>query len=280
MDGMEELKLSNDDIKKSLNILTQTVKDRFDNLEKKIEQDCQAVEEKINANIQQIILVMDEKHKGFDESICKLRDEIQARKLREGELCEIIHENTRTIKTQANKICNLEKSVHSGLQHDRKFNVEIDGIPVNIGDEPSQLEAATVMLLNALNVDCTEADIDAIHRLPSRNSVKPTIVRFRSRKMVENFFKNKVKLKNFNLENIGITGLDVDSAIYIRPSLCPYYRNLAFNCRLLRNDKHIKSVFIGDDGNIKIKLLNDDYVKIRHESDLTDLFSEYHFKFN
>ena len=280
MDGMDELKRSNEDIQKTLLVLTQTMKERFDDLEKKIEKDCKAVEEKINLNIQQIKMAMEEKHKVFEDKIGKLQEELEGRKTREVQLCQVIEKNVAEMELQAKKIANLERSVHSGLQHNRKFNVEIDGIPVNIGDEPSQLEVATVKLFNAINVNCVAADIDAIHRLPSRNSVKPTIVRLKSRKTVEKIFENKGKLKTLNLQNVGIAGINAESEVYIRPSLCPYYRNLAFNCRLLRNDKYIKSVFIGDNGNIKIRLLDDSYEKIRHESDLTDLFSEYNFKFN
>ena len=61
---------------------------------------------------------------------------------------------------------NLDKSVHKGLQHGRKSNIEIDGIPTNVSDDPKQLEIATLKILQAINVVCEPKDIEAIHRLP------------------------------------------------------------------------------------------------------------------
>ena len=40
------------------------------------------------------------------------------------------------IAEQQTKIVSLEKECHRGLQHGRGFNVEIDGIPKNVGDDP------------------------------------------------------------------------------------------------------------------------------------------------
>ena len=69
--------------------------------------------------------------------------------------------------------------------------------------------------------------------------------------------------------NINVAGLDENSKIYIKPSLCAYFKLLAFNCRLLKTAGRIAGVLTSDDGTIKIKTLDNRFVKIIHETDLT-----------
>ena len=122
------------------------------------------------------------------------------------------------------KIEYLEKSAFHNEQHGRKWNIEIDGIPINIGDDRLQLEKAVLELLRSINVKCQPEDIEAVHRLPSKGPIKPTIVRFNHRKTVEDINLNKHKLKDISSLKIDITGLTEDSKIYINPSLSKYYK--------------------------------------------------------
>ena len=188
------------------------------------------------------------------------------------------------------RVVSLEKSTHSGLQHNRKWNLEIDGIPSNIGDDPKELEVAAIKIIEAINVPVSPDEIDAIHRLPARRNIphgsipppKSTIIRFKSRKVVEAINLNKKKLKNIGELDIKITGLNNDSRIFIRPSLCPYYSNLAYNCRVLKRNKVITSVNVTEEGKIIIKeRLGDDGIKVNHESVLLSYFPDFeHFNFD
>ncbi len=184
---------------------------------------------------------------------------------------------------QAMRFKELEKATYRGLQHGRGWNVEIDGIPRNVGDTPAQLQEATLKILNAINVRCTEDDIDTIHRLPARNvdDDKVTIVRFRTRKLVRSIHENKRILKDIDQLNIDIAGLTPTSKIYIRASQCPYYRTLGYNCRQLRRQGLITDVRTSNDGRITIKTVTDEFVKISHESELIDMFPMFQdFNFN
>ena len=67
--------------------------------------------------------------------------------------------------------------------------------------------------------------------------------------------KNQSKLKDIGSLNLDIVGLDMNSNIFIRPSLCPYYKTLQFNCRNLKRQGLIKFVRTDNDGYIKIKTL-------------------------
>ena len=125
----------------------------------------------------------------------------------------------------------LKKSLYSSQQHSRKWNIEIDGIPASVGDDRNKLEAAALNIFRAIDVQCMPIDIEAIHRLPSKTSSKATIIRFNNRKTVDDVFVKKKKLKNLTALNLNLSGLDADSTIYIRPSLCSYYKQLQYNGR-------------------------------------------------
>ena len=71
--------------------------------------------------------------------------------------------------------------------------------------------------------------------------------------------KNKSKLKDIGSLNLDIVGLDMNSKIFIRPSLCPYYKTLQFNCRNLKRHGPIKFVRTDNDGYIKIKTLKEEF---------------------
>ena len=137
------------------------------------------------------------------------------------------------------------------------------------------MELAVLEILRAINVNCLPADIEAVHRLPSKSAIKPTIVRFNHRKTVDDINANKNKLKDITSLNMNINGLTEDSKIYINPSLSKYFKNLQYNCRVLKRHGLIKGVKTSDDGVIKIKTLNDEFIKISHESDLINRFDQF-----
>ena len=85
----------------------------------------------------------------------------------------------------------VEKSLYNSQQHSRKWNVEIDGIPANVGDDRVKLEVAALEIFKAIGVQCQSNDIEAIHRLPLKTATKVTIVRFNNRKTVDDVFAKK-----------------------------------------------------------------------------------------
>ncbi len=187
--------------------------------------------------------------------------------------------NGLEIQTLKRRLANLEKSSHGGLQHTRGWNVEIDGIPPEVGDDRPNLETAVIALIKGIDVNIEEKDIEACHRLPSRTEEKSTIVRFHTRKIVHEIHDNKNKLKNLATLNVDIAGLDANSRIFIRASQCPYQKNLAYNCRLLKRANLISQTNVGKDGKTIIKTLGNEYIKILHESELKSRFPDFEGKF-
>ena len=98
--------------------------------------------------------------------------------------------------------------------------------------------------------------------------------------MVEDINRKKNKLKNLSSLDINIAGLTPTSEIYIKPSLSPYNNTLAYNCRLLKRDNLILKVITEDDGTLKVKTLNNQFIKVKNETDLTSRFEDFSFKFN
>ena len=211
----------------------------------------------------------------FQDEVDKIHGKIFQIENQDSELFLKLNKAYEMVDNLKNKVHYLEKSSFNNEQHTRKWNIEIDGIPINIGDDQNQLELAVIEILRSINVKCIPADIEAVHRLPSKSPIKPTIVRFNHRKTVDEINLNKHKLKDIVSLNMNINGLNEESRIYINPSLSKYFKNLQFNCRVLKRNGLIKSVKTSNDGTIKIKTLTDEFIKISHESDLIDRFEEF-----
>lgn len=251
-----------------------SITDKLVNLEIKLTSEVEALKQS-NSNL---TMVVNQEQKDTTERFINFEERLSYLENDENQLSI---EEKELIQEQSLKITRLEKDLYQSLQHNRKWNVEIDGIPSEIGDEVSDLEDAVVSICTAINVPIDKNCIEACHRLKSRNpGPKPTIVRFVSRKTVGAVLKNKTKLKSLAELGLHLEGLTPESKIFINPSYCPYFKTLAYNCRLLKTKKLITSVIYEDDATLKIKTLNDNYIKIRHESDLTERFPHFEFKFN
>ena len=113
---------------------------------------------------------------------------------------QIINNLVKANKVLQNKVDKLEKQLknqesyaEANNQYHRRNNIEIHGIPNTVMDD--QLENKVVEVLSKIDVQVESADIEACHRLPSRNSNHPkkTVVRFVNRKKNRKIFKRKKK---------------------------------------------------------------------------------------
>ena len=141
---------------------------------------------------------------------------------------------------------------------------------MNIGDTPEQLEEAVLTIFDAINVP---ENIEAIHRLPTKAGIKPTIMCLDNRKLIRSIHENKHKLHDLKALNLQLNGLTNESKIYINPSLTQYSKCLSYNCRILRRKGLVDKIKIEDTGEIKIRMKGEvKFVRIRVESDLTTYF--------
>ena len=275
--------------------LTDAIADLNKNLTKKIDDhhadlgnrigdvtvQIQTLEKKFDDDIHALKVANAGISKRIDTVVQNTHDRIEEVRLETGKRLDDLENDEQyknavaTIDIQRKKIVSLEKSCHRGLQHGRSYNVEIDGLPVNIGDDPDQLEEAALKLFSAINVDIEDYEIDTIHRLNSKRSPKPVIVRFVSRKTVRALHDNKNKLKYLADLNLDIAGLNDESKIFIRASQCSYYKNLSYNCRMLKREGLVSRVFTGKDGRVSIKRQDGSHLNVTHESELVSNFPDF-----
>ena len=106
------------------------------------------------------------------------------------------------------------------------------------------LEQAFLHIFDKIGTPLENEDIEDGHRLPAwPGAIKQTIVRFRSQKTVERIHPCKGILRNLSSLNLQLNGLQNNIRIFIRPSLCPYYKQLVYNCRMLKRNDLISQVW-------------------------------------
>ena len=121
--------------------------------------------------------------KAIRESIDELKNNV----------IRLIIEENKKLKERIINIEEINKKLEDDLidfevivakqdRYSRRNNIEIGGIPVNF--EGEQLENVAVSILNKIDVNCTNKDLEACHRLPltkrEKDSGHPkrTILRF------------------------------------------------------------------------------------------------------
>jgi hypothetical protein len=220
--------------------------------------------------------------KTFYDEIVNLRKTITTLSAQNQALMLANNASSQRIVLLSSQMETLERATHGGLQHGRGWNVELDGIPAEVGDDRRVLKKAVLSIVKGIGVDIQESDIEMVHRLPARKDhVKPTIVRFHGREVVHDIHDNKKKLKNLRDCGIVMEGLNDNSRIFIRASQSPYHKTLSYNCRVLKRAKMIADVVVGKEGKTSIKTLEGRFVKILHASDLTSRFPDFpDFSFN
>ena len=269
--------VTNEELKLLITNMGTQINGRIDSLERRLVKDV----EELRIEDRRLAQSIETNKTNTEAELVTVRNRLTERENEADDRARDLDEANHQIAILTNKLMSLEKASYRGLQHGREWNIEIDGIPANIGDQPQQLQTAVVTLLTAINVPISATDIDTIHRLPSKNEIKPVIVRLHSRKWVRCIHENKNKLKGLADLNVDIVGLHAESRIFIRPSLCSYYKNLAYNCRLLKRGNFIENQNVSSDGKITIKTLDGSFVKIMHETDLKNRFPRFErFNFN
>ena len=139
-----------------------------------------------------------------------------------------------------------ERERNSMAQHSRKVNLKIDGIPASV--EQDQLKGFYVeMFQHAGKRPVTVDNIEVIHRLPSKQVPHTTILKAK-RYLIEKVVERKKAIRDVGHMNMGYGNA---VKFYVSANLCPAYKNLAYNCRLLKKKGKILSTW-SNDGKIKI----------------------------
>lgn len=183
-----------------------------------------------------------------------------------------ITELKENINEKEIKIVNIERDVINLQQYIRRNNIEFCGISDNING--NKLQQKVIEIAEAINVKIDPNEIEACHRLPKgkKDKTARTIVRFVNRKLCDSLHLNKKKLKEVDLNILGI-----HNSIYINCNLCPYNKFLWGKCKQLHSSKLIDRFWIYN-GNLFIACDENGYgKKIQHFIDLQKEFPGYDF---
>ena len=203
------------------------------------------------------------------ESITNLHDEVM--NIKDSLIAKLQTENSNL----KSRLYDIEKEFAKNQNHQRRNNLVISGIPVEV--EAEDLEPTVTSILSALDITVTRNDINGIRRLRSYNEAmdnKITIVSFTNRRVAEEALANRKKLMEVDMEQIE---LPADTEIYIKENVCPYTQTLGWKCRLLKNKKKIHSTWLTK-GTVFLRLTaNSDPIKIEHSDDILDLLPTFIF---
>ena len=172
---------------------------------------------------------------------------------------KFINQLENRVKTLEKESIDLKIKINTLYQYGRHEHIELVGVKESIKQE--DLERYVIDLLNEIEVEVTERDIAAVHRLGKfrRQKKRNVIIKFIQRKDAKKAYKNRSMLKRLNGEF---------KNIYIIENLCPAHRTL-FNrlYRMLKNDE-IYDVWTHN-GHVYATFEDIEGAEIQKESDIT-----------
>ena len=112
------------------------------------------------------------------------------------------------------KFKSLEIEISKDRQYNRRNCVEFSSVPATTIDD--NLEDTIIEACKYINIDVSETDIEACHRLPIRrnatNASKRVIVKFVNRKHAES-----ILTKKFTLSSTDFSRLNINNKVYVNP---------------------------------------------------------------
>lgn len=115
--------------------------------------------------------------------------------------------------------------IEEDRQYNRNHNLIIDGIPDMARENVMDI---VIKLGESVNNKIVQSDVQAVHRLPSKNNRKPIIIQFTNRLVRDKFLEN-CKSRRPTTDNIYP---DIQPGpVYVNEHMTPYYKNLMFEAK-------------------------------------------------
>ncbi|XP_077977115.1 uncharacterized protein LOC144432723 [Glandiceps talaboti] len=206
----------------------------------------------------------------FNELVEELRDRLK-----------VIEQENKDLK-KSNMELNervgvLEKASDDQNQYSRRENLEIHGIPECQG-QAENTDNIALQVIKMISPDITTDHLEVTHRIGrtthhdgnvrGKHQPRPIIVKFSGRKIRDQVFNNKKKMKNVTTRDLGYTERNL---IFINENLTPKMRNLL---KLVNNKRKTESYryLWTRNGHIHVKKSDtSNVVTIRNESDLVKI---------
>lgn len=142
---------------------------------------------------------------------------------------EIATLNT-TVQSQAEELRYLREAQNESEQYSRKCNLEIEGLPK---EENENLKTTLTNLARKLELSFSVADVEAVHRLPSKKAIPTVLVRFATVAMKESWFEARKKLRRLRES-------DPNCSIFFNENLTKMNRDLYWQARQAAKEKGFK----------------------------------------
>ena len=176
------------------------------------------------------------------------------------------------VEETSKRLIDVERCVIENQQYSRRNNVEIQGIPDSV--EENDLEEKIIEVLSSIDVPVSPEEIEACHRLYSKSSPKPVIIKFMNRKKCDEIMENKRKLSSCDKTALGF---NENIKLFAGDNLSPANKRLFWKCRQLKRAKLI-TIARTSNGVVRIKVKDGDkYKKITHDSDVEKIFPDFDF---
>lgn len=228
---------------------------RFNGKEERLKEALTKVIEKELESVKGSLKFINEKFEEFKTEIVTLKKDFSS-----------VKEDNRHLKQENNRLVKELKEVRSEVvdlqQYSRKTNLEIKGVP---STQDENLLETMQAICSSLKEDITEADIEVIHRVPTKDKTKSNIiVKFASLK-----YRNRVLLaaKKCRL-NTSALGFVENDPIFINEHLCPANKLLLGKALAAKREKNWKYTWVSDG---KILMRKAEKTKVLHVTCAEDL---------
>lgn len=186
------------------------------------------------------------------QNVCRDVSAVTQRQLEDGT-------NTNQLKVQVSE---MRQEIIQLKQYSRRNNLEIKGVPPTAEESLPQI---MLTLADCLKTDLSVKDIDAIHRVPTKDKNKPNIVvKFISRERRDQFM---LKAKKQRLTT-SVLGLGSSEPIYVNDHLCTENKVLLGKAIQAKRDKNWKFAWVTEGKILMRKTENSRVLRIMSEEDL------------
>lgn len=214
---------------------------------------------KENLDFRNEMLVLKKESAAHAESIAKLQTE-------NASLRRELKSHVNHVEQLQSTISMQEELLDDVRQYQRKYNVEIHGVPEIDGED---LEEIVEEIAKETKVEIVASDIDIIHRQKSKITPRPILVKFKCYEDKQSFYNARRKLKNFKGDDVKVNGA---SKIYINEHLTADRKKLFAEVRKRARQYKWYRVTTND-GKIFIKTSKEDRpTMVTKEADLEGIY--------
>ena len=159
--------------------------------------------------------------------ITEVKDLLAHSKKLEAAVASVRNVNSKLVEM----IVATERQCCKNGQYSRRDMLEMVGIPMPVRDNIAEQKVCDVF--QEIGVDICDSDIEACHRLKDKSQ---TIVKFANRKDCFRILRVKIQLKGLDPTAVH---LPEGTKIFVKKSLCPYYRGIWNKCKRLRGKQKV-----------------------------------------